>query len=324
MASEILQIRRAQRHLRILGLRLWAVGATVAAFLPTGARAACEDMYANGVKPSVRGNPPPTSPLAATNIQVLCRRNRWNVPEFGAPDAGYFESAYNLSLGSPNYVAYCLDPTRSGQMIDEFWNDADFGTSYNPDPEVPLTHQPIRQFAFGSMILQFGHMAPKASMMQALDAASQANFLTNGAPMVRALNVGPWESLEQWVRTWAQDRAVYVLVGPIYDSFNPVKRVRAAPTGAIKVAIPDSFFAIIYQPSGAVGTNPMLLAYQFPNNQTHYNNKKRLRPQGTSGPPPLQFWLTTVNAIETATGFNFPLPGLPGVAAGTACGVAIP
>jgi endonuclease G len=91
-----------------------------------------------------------------------------------------------------------------------------------------------------------GHQAPAANAKFDQDAMDETFLLSNMAPQVGiGFNRHAWSYLEKAIRGWVlcggRDR-LYVMTGPIYSA-DATKVL-----GANKIAIPDAFFKIVYDP----------------------------------------------------------------------------
>lgn len=91
-----------------------------------------------------------------------------------------------------------------------------------------------------------GHQAPAADDKFAQDAMNQTFLLSNMAPQVGiGFNRHAWSYLEKAIRGWVlcggRDE-IYVMTGPIYS------QDQTKVLGPNKVAIPDSFFKIVFDP----------------------------------------------------------------------------
>ena len=91
-----------------------------------------------------------------------------------------------------------------------------------------------------------GHQAPAANAKFDQQAMNETFLLSNMAPQVGiGFNRHAWSYLEKAIRGWVlcggRDR-LYVITGPIYSQ-NADKVL-----GANKIAIPDAFYKIVYDP----------------------------------------------------------------------------
>ena len=129
-------------------------------------------------------------------------------------------------------------------------------------------------------------MAPAGDLKSDQAAMDESFYLSNVAPQVGVgFNRGIWRKLEEKVRVWARARGeLYVITGPVFYDYTPV-------IGEGRVAVPDAFYKIIYDP----GTFEAL-AFLLPNQVLP---KARL----------IEFQ-TTIDALEGQTGLDY-FPGLP-------------
>jgi endonuclease G len=120
---------------------------------------------------------------------------------------------------------------------------------------------------------------------------SESFIMTNMLPQYHELNAGPWELLESFERSLAltNRKEVYIVSGGIFDA--------APPKIGPGVAVPKSCFKIIVALDAGQGpcdvtlTTP-IYAVIMPNATT------------TSGTP-WGDYTTSIDAIETATGYDF-------------------
>ena len=136
-----------------------------------------------------------------------------------------------------------------------------------------------------------GHMAPNFLIGTRYGPEAQrATFLlSNVAPQRPQLNQGSWQRLEavEADRFAPNSRVLWVVVGPVFDENPP----RFSPEW---IAIPRAFFRIFW----GEDEEGRRRALAF------------LMPQDTPPQADLRAYLTTVRAIEQATGIDF-FPDLP-------------
>lgn len=129
-------------------------------------------------------------------------------------------------------------------------------------------------------------------------------FLSNMVPQWGGFNSGVWLKLEKAVRAWACTREqVLVITGPLWydpNESDPSKADGQVPysvIGANQVAVPTHLFKIV------LSKHPKTkewesLAFLFPNQKKYPTS------------PPLEDYLTTIDWLETQSGFDF-FPELP-------------
>lgn len=129
-----------------------------------------------------------------------------------------------------------------------------------------------------------GHMAPNfgIGLCYGAEAQEETFLMSNIVPQTPELNRGPWRELEQRVARRISQRfdEVWILTGPIYDP-SP----RLLEDG---VAVPSAFYKIIVDQTED-GIRALALVY----------------PQKPAADAEVHAFLTSIDAIETATGLDF-------------------
>ena len=205
--------------------------------------------------------------------------------------------SYNASRGTPNWVSYELD---ARQMV----VGQDRCNCFTADPTLPANKQ-IFTSDYTSGGYDRGHMTRSADRTVANVDNATTFFLTNVVPQVGDLNQGVWAQFENALADSARNsgRAVYIITGPLYSRS---KTTLTFLKNEGKVAIPDSTWKIALigpRPGGNPFTRGnvqtwddlaglTLLAVNMPNVAGVRND-------------PWQKYLTTVDKIEEATGYDF-------------------
>jgi endonuclease G len=129
-----------------------------------------------------------------------------------------------------------------------------------------------------------GHMAPNhaISVLHGREGQADTFLMTNITPQRPNLNERVWERLEeleldQFAKQFGK---VWVVTGPIFDP--PSERLPSS----WRVEVPDAFYKIIVAPD-----RKKALAF--------------IMPQTVHGDEPLDHFLTSVDAIEKRSGFDF-------------------
>ena len=128
-----------------------------------------------------------------------------------------------------------------------------------------------------------GHMAPNAAIdyCYGQDGQLETFYMSNVCPQTPTLNRGIWKKLEDTVRDWANAfEEVWVFTGPVFDD--------EVETLASGVEIPDFFYKIIVD---EVNGSPRVISFIIPQEV----------PSGME----LNSYLTSVDAVEEMTGFDF-------------------
>ena len=140
-----------------------------------------------------------------------------------------------------------------------------------------------------------GHMCRKLTAFRlGADADWNTHVFLNACPQKGTLNQGNWLDLENRVPAWADQHGnVWVVCGPII--YGGIVKQWLGQTGEMKIAIPDAFFKIVIKES-ANPDRPDVLAFIYPQEHPAYSR---------SGPYDHVPFLTSVDAIEQATGLDF-------------------
>jgi len=186
-----------------------------------------------------------------------------------------FMVGYSDLRGNPLWVVYGLTP---------------------PSPDAPRLKRPSR-FAtdwrginrvshddYTGSGYDRGHMAPNHAISVVYGQGGQADtfLMTNITPQKPNLNEKLWQRLEeleldQFAKQFGK---VWVVTGPIFEP--PAERIHSS----WRVEVPDAFYKIIVAPEAK-----KVLAFAVP--------------QTVRGDEPLDHYLTSVDAIEKRTGFDF-------------------
>ena len=186
-----------------------------------------------------------------------------------------------------NDLTHIPDWVAEDVTADEIVGKAQRKNNFMPDPETPPPAGATLQNYSGSGFDR-GHQAPAADFKSDQELMDQSFFLSNMAPQIgQCFNRGIWADLEDEVRNWAKTRErLIVFTGPIYP--DPVATigdlVKKKPGD--DVAVPKSFFKIIYHPATMHS-----VAFLLPN--------KRLCSQDPNG------FVTSIKNIRELTGIDF-------------------
>ena len=200
--------------------------------------------------------------------------------------------SYNPRRGGANWVSWNLDAAHVGA------NGRCAGTCYSAD--TALTNAGITAYTTADWVSNAaydrGHMAPSADWTSSEADNNTTFFLSNFLPQTHDMNAGPWEKLEIALRdSVATGREAYIIAGGIFTN--------GAGLGTLlnlgKIAIPNSTWKVAVitpagtgiNPDGTLPDNTTVLAVNMPN------------ATGIASDP-FSKYLTTVSAIEQATGYN--------------------
>ena len=184
-----------------------------------------------------------------------------------------FYVSYNKEWLIPNWVSYELTAEETSGPYSRK------GKDFQADPEVHFLQ--ADGYDYRGSGWSRGHMAPAADFKWSDKAIAETFYYTNICPQDVQLNNRYWNTLENKVRFWANlFGSIYVVTGPIVDGHN-TKRI-----GNHGVRVPDAFFKVILASSEGRWTSIAFIM------------------QNTPEPRQLKDCATTVNEIETLSGFD--------------------
>jgi endonuclease G len=207
-------------------------------------------------------------------------------------DKPEFTISYNRDKGGPNWVSW--------HLTDEWIGSLTRVDTFRPDPGVPDSWYRVQAFDFSGSGFDRGHMTPNADRDKETSIPiNQATFLmSNMVAQAPDNNQGPWAAFEGFLRTLLPGDEVYIVSGPFgvggTGSAGPATTIAnghvTVPAQTWKVAL------VIPKASGddisRVSCSSRTIAVIMPNIQGIRNN-------------PWENYLTTVDAVEQLTGYNF-------------------
>lgn len=206
-----------------------------------------------------------------------------------------FALSYNRDLGRPSWVSWHLSDEWIGALtrVDTF----------RPDPQVPPDWYRVQSFDFSGSGFDRGHMTPNADRDKETSIPiNQATFLmSNMVAQAPGNNQGPWASLEGYLRTLVEQQQdeLYIVSGPTgvggTGSLGGVTTTLADG----HVTVPSSIWKVaLVLPRDAgddlsrVSCSTRTIAVIMPNQDGIRND-------------PWENYLTTVDAVEILTGYDF-------------------
>lgn len=186
-----------------------------------------------------------------------------------------FMLGYSDLRGNPLWAIYALNPPQP-----------DAGDPKPPDGFTQDWRRiiPVAPELFEGSGYERGHLAPIRSIGMVYGEEGQLDSLsmTNVTPQKAGLNDKLWSRLENLeLNPFAkQFGGIWVITGPIFDP--PLERLHSS----WRVEVPDAFYKIIVAPEAKT-----MLALVIP--------------QTVRGDEPLDHYVTSVDAIERRTGFDF-------------------
>ncbi len=202
--------------------------------------------------------------------------------------------SYNESRGTPNWVSYELDSRQFGPQ--------DRCNCFTADPNLPGDKQ-IFTSDYTNGGFDRGHMTRSADRTTANVENATTFYLTNVVPQQADLNQGVWAQFEDFVGDSAEKgRAVYIITGPLYSKTHGLTFLKNEG----KVAVPDSTWKI-----AIIGPRIGGVPFKLTDIQT-WDDLAGLTVLAVNMPnvagvrnDPWQKYLTTIDKIEAATGYDF-------------------
>jgi endonuclease G len=222
-----------------------------------------------------------------------------------------FTLSYNRELGRPNWVSWHLS--------DEWIGTLTRVDTFRPDPQVPPDWYRVQSFDFAGSGFDRGHMTPNADRDKETSIPiNQATFLmSNMVAQAPGNNQGPWAAFEAYLRTLVEQEGdeLYIVSGPTGVGGTGSKGGVTTTLANGHVTVPSATWkvALVLPKDGGddlarVSCSTRTIAVIMPN-------------QDSIRPNPWETYLTTVDAVETLTGYdlfsNLPEPYQRCIEAGT-------
>ena len=195
--------------------------------------------------------------------------------------------SYSRNLAGPNWVSWQLDTSWLGGI--------DRQDDYRPDPAVPSDWYAVQANDYVGSGFDRGHLCPSADRTNSVATNSSTFLMTNFIPQAPNNNRGPWADLEAVARTIAQaGNELYIISGGA-GTLGTLPANCAPPGRCINIPA-QTWKVMLVLPVGSndvsrVNTGTRVIAVIMPNTQAIN--------------PVWQTYLTSVDAVETLTGFDF-------------------
>ncbi len=207
-----------------------------------------------------------------------------------------FSLSYNRDRGAPNWVSWHLTDEWVGSLVRV--------DTFRPDPAVLPTWYRVQATDFSGSGFDRGHMTPNADRDKETSIPiNQATFLmSNMVAQAPDNNQGPWAELENFLRTLLPANELYIVSGP-FGTGGAGSNGFANTIANGHVTVPSSTWKVVLViPKGdndvsRVTAGTRTIAVNMPNIQGIRSN-------------PWETYLTTVDAVEALTGYDF-FPNVP-------------
>ena len=202
-----------------------------------------------------------------------------------------FALSYNRDKGGPNWVSW--------HLTNEWIGDLARVDTFRADPAVPPTWYRVLGTDFSGSGFDRGHMTPNADRDKETSIPiNQATFLmSNMVAQAPDNNQGPWAALENFLRTLLPANELYIVSGPA-GLGGTGSNGFATTIASGHVTVPASTWKVVLVlPKGdndisRVTAATRTIAVIMPNTQGIRNDD-------------WHNYLTTVDAVETLTGYDF-------------------
>ncbi|MCJ8165073.1 DNA/RNA non-specific endonuclease [Pontibacter sp. E15-1] len=202
--------------------------------------------------------------------------------------------SYSRDRGTPNWVSWHVSAAWLG--------DASRQDNFRSDASLPEGWYRVTSTSYSGSGFDRGHNAPSADRTKTLDDNSATFLMTNMIPQAPNLNRETWARMEDYTRSLvAQGQEVYVVMGS-YGVGGTGSEGTAKKIDNGHITVPSRVWKVlVVLPEGnddlaRINTSTRVIAVNMPNVMT-------VRDDWTS-------YITTVDAIEKATGYNL-LSALP-------------
>lgn len=239
--------------------------------------------------------PDPSGSLLRTQSDNLALGN----PSGAVADVAYYTNylmskmqycmSYNRNRATPNWVSWHLDPTWLGSTARQ--------DNFSADNTLPSTWYHVGSTSYSGSGFDRGHNCPSADRTYSVADNSATFLMSNMMPQAPNNNQITWANLENYCRTLVdQGNELYIICGS-YGTGGTGSNGTVNTIDAGRITVPNRIWkVIVVLPQGSndlsrISTSTRVIAINTPNTQT-------VNAQSWG------YYRTTVDAIESATGYN--------------------
>jgi len=217
-----------------------------------------------------------------------------------------FALSYNRFRNGANWASWLVTK-------DDYGDAPRYDKDFFPDPKLPADFYAVVDDDYEGTGYNRGHLVRSSERTRTVEANMATFRTTNILPQTGQFNSGEWFQFETFCQRVVQEegRDLYIVSGPIYpqacatdlepEGNHPSKECKTigrSELAAERIAVPTEFFKIVvHLPRGrrlsAVDADTRVTAIVLPN--TDVSSETTSWQQG----------LTTVDAIEAITGYDF-------------------
>lgn len=199
-----------------------------------------------------------------------------------------YSMSYHRDRGTPNWVSWHLDPTWLGSAARQ--------DDFRADASLPAAWYHVQGTDYSGSGFDRGHNCPSADRTYSVADNSATFLMSNMIPQAPTNNQQTWANLENYCRTLVgQGKELYIIMGS-YGTGGTGSSGTKNTIANGHVTVPNRIWKVIVvlsQGSGDVGrvtTSTRVIAVNTPNTNSVSTSWGSYR--------------TTVDAIESATGYN--------------------
>ncbi|MFZ1305584.1 MAG: DNA/RNA non-specific endonuclease [Ferruginibacter sp.] len=183
----------------------------------------------------------------------------------------FYTLSYSESRGIPVWVAWHLQSENLGSTPRQ--------DDFRGDVNLPPSWYQVQTFSYNGVGFDRGHNCPSADRTLSIAANSSTFLMTNIIPQAPALNQGPWDGLENFIRNSlvGTTNEAYIVMGNYgKGGYNNVSSVIVNSIDGGLVTVPAKVWkVVIIMPKGnndlsRINSNTVVLAVNMPNDNRVY------------------------------------------------------
>lgn len=210
-------------------------------------------------------------------------------PENYLMERTYYTSSYSKSRATPNWVSWHIGSSDLGSASRQ--------DDFRSDNTLPSGWYEVSNSSYSGSGFDRGHNCPSADRTSSVTANSSTFLMSNMMPQAPNNNQGPWADLENYTRSLVTaGNEVYVICGSYGSGGTGSNGGITYTIDNGRVNVPSNTWkVIVVLPNGnndlnRIASNTRVITVNMPNTNGLNTNWKTYR--------------TTVNSIETATGYD--------------------